>query len=109
MGLAGSMPCCFIFGALYPSKSGLVNKHIVKLVYPVLKQTTCCGSLQGQCFIFGALCPSKSGQVNKHIVKQTATSTPVSTRAEVMYDEMGVRCGGGAKRKWDQCTKLPQT
>jgi len=38
----------FIFGALCPSKSGLMNKHIVK--------------------------PSKSGLMNKHIVKQTYQS-----------------------------------
>ena len=40
----------FIFGALYPSKSGLMNKHIVKHI--------------------GALFPSKSGLMNKHIVKK---------------------------------------
>ena len=47
-----------IVGALYPSKSGLMNKHIVKHAF-----------LRGQYFIFGALCPSKSGLMNKHIVK----------------------------------------
>ena len=63
MGLVGLMP----LGALYPSKSGLMNKHIVKQTYR--------GSLRGQYFIFGALCPSKSGLMNKHIVKHIVNNT----------------------------------
>jgi hypothetical protein len=68
LGLVGLMP----LGALYPSKSGQINKHTVKHIATVAKYLgleTFCGSLRGQCFIFGALCPSKSGLMNKHIVK----------------------------------------
>ena len=69
-------------GALYPSKSGLMNKHIVKHIGPVRQNKhivkhivavasylgfgTCCGSRRGQYFIFGALYPSMSGLMNKH-------------------------------------------
>ena len=49
----------FIFGALCPSKSGLMNKHIVKHI-----------GLMGLVGLMplGALYPSKSGLMNKHIV-----------------------------------------
>ena len=57
MGLVGLMP----LGALFPSRSGLMNKHIVKSEEWVLR---------GQSFIVGALCPSKFGLMNKHIVKR---------------------------------------
>ena len=49
----------FIFGALCPSKSGLMNKHIVKHIV----------GLRVIALFLGALCPSKSGLMNKHIVK----------------------------------------
>ena len=52
----------FIFGALCPSMSGLMNKHIVK------KKTLSCRAN----FIFCAVFSSKSGQVHKHIVKHVA-------------------------------------
>ena len=68
-------------GALHPSKSGLMNKHIVKHTVPVLqyREITNClpvlfWVLQGRCFIFGALSPSTgtapdSGQVHKRSLK----------------------------------------
>jgi len=62
-------------GALYLSKSGLMNKHIVKHIVPklnkhIVKHIVGLGVkvTKGQYFIFGALCPSKSGLMNKHIV-----------------------------------------
>ena len=79
----------FIFGALCPSKSGLMNKHIVetyrdkhiasnavfdsRLKCPsVYRETNIVkpGSLRGQYLIFGALYPSQSGLINKHTVKR---------------------------------------
>ena len=54
---------CFIFRALYPSKSGLImDKHIMKHFWST-------------CFIFGALCPFKSGLIHKHIVKHIVVQT----------------------------------
>jgi len=55
-------------GALYPSKSGPMNKHIVKhsLTY---RETYRNSVVYIGCLIGGALCPSKSGLMNKHIVK----------------------------------------
>ena len=66
----------FCFGTLaadlYPSKSGLMNKHIVK-TYRGFKAMPVC---RVKCFVglvgimpLGALYPSKSGLMNKHIVK----------------------------------------
>ena len=62
MGLVGSMPS----GALCPSKSGLMNKHIVKHTRPTRVNA-----------FLGALYPSKSGLMNKHIhiVKHIVTKT----------------------------------
>jgi len=82
-------------GALYPSKSGLMNKHIVKhIVKPsqsglmnkhIVKhivKTYRDKSLKGQCFIFGALCPSKSGLTHKHIAKHIVMPVPVQPYCE---------------------------
>jgi hypothetical protein len=62
--------------ALYPSKSGLINKHTVKhtecnavasyLGFGTLQFS---GSLGVNDPFLGALCPSKSGLMNKHIAK----------------------------------------
>ena len=52
----------FLGAALCPSKSGLMNKHIVKHIGDLF--WVFAGSMY-------ALYPSKSGLMNKHIVKQT--------------------------------------
>ena len=57
MGLVGLMPP----GALFPSKSGLMNKHIVKHIVAAC-----------QCIIDGVLEASKSGPSHTHIVKHIA-------------------------------------
>jgi hypothetical protein len=44
----------------FPSKSGLMNKHIVKHIISFIVNTsfgTLCGSLGAHCFIFSALVP----------------------------------------------------
>ena len=61
LGLSGSM---LFLGALCPSKSGLMNKHIVN--------------------ISGALCPSKSGLMNKHFVKHIVAPVPVPVPVRVL-------------------------
>ena len=55
-------------GAMCPSQSGLMNKHIVKKYRDK--------PLKGQYFIFGALCPSKSGLTHKHIAKHIVMVQP---------------------------------
>ena len=66
MGLVGLMP----LGALYPSKSGLMNKHIVKHTKLRIPNKNFLSS-----GLVGALCPSKSGLMNKHTVKHTVANT----------------------------------
>jgi len=68
----------FIFGALCPSKSGLMNKHIVKHIVlagkHIVKHIVHLMGLAGSMY---ALCPSKSGLMNKHtgIVKHIVEAT----------------------------------
>ena len=65
-------------GALCPSKSGLMNKHIVKHIVKHIAHLIfgCPVHIVGAlCRVndpfLGALYPSKSGLMNKHIVKHT--------------------------------------
>jgi len=74
----GSCRANAIFGVLYPSKSGQINKH-------TLKHTS------------GALCPSKSGLARKHIVSVRTISTGISKTVRVtewsktVYDSVATR------------------
>ena len=83
-------------GALYPSKSGLMNKHIMKHIvhsfispvsrYPCNRKqrwlriwvSRPCGSCRVNAF-WGALYPSKSGPMNKYIVKHIVKQTYCET------------------------------
>ena len=59
-----ALPQMFHFGALYPSKTGLMNKHIVK--HSNFLRRECREALwvlRGRCFIFGALYPFPSGLI----------------------------------------------
>jgi hypothetical protein len=49
----------------FPSKSGLIHKHIVKHIVWIL---------WGRCFSLSSLFPSKSGLIHKHFVKHTRPS-----------------------------------
>jgi len=58
-------------GALYPSQSGLMNKHIVKhIVFGFRDLLGLVGLMP-----LGALYPSQSGLMNKHIVKPDRENT----------------------------------
>jgi len=59
-------------GPVYQSKSGLMNKHIVKHIYVRTNKQTYRETYRDQLsgHMISALCPSKSGLImNKHIVK----------------------------------------
>ena len=76
----------FIFGALCPSKSGLMNKHIVKHSINTLGLDT-----HGH----------GHGHLHGEKYSATATSTLVCTGADVCAS-MEVMCDGGAKRKYGE-------
>jgi hypothetical protein len=52
-----------VFGALCPSKSGLLNEHIVNI------------SSKSGLMNKHIVCPYKSGLINKHIVKHTRSKS----------------------------------